>query len=101
MLLKWPAGMDVELEHGRQDPATHVTDEPITAGAIALSHLRDFEDCYRRLERMEAEADAHWSSHSARHGECQRHVGLRDRRSGSDGVGDPRGSHRPRRRYPI
>ncbi len=61
------AGLDVELEHGRQDPATNVTDDdPITTGKIALAHLREFADYYTRLARMEAEADAHWSSRSAR-----------------------------------
>lgn len=57
------AGMDVELEHGRRDPSTDVThDDPVTTGKIALAHLREFSDYYTRLERMEAEADAYWSS---------------------------------------
>jgi hypothetical protein len=57
------AGMDVELEHGRQDLTTNVTDDdPITTGKIALAHLHEFADYYTRLERMEAEAEADWSS---------------------------------------
>ena len=57
------AGMDVELEHGRQDLSTNVTDDdPITTGKIALAHLHEFADYYTRLERMEAEAEAYWSS---------------------------------------
>ena len=60
------SGMDVELEHGLQDPATNVTDDdPITTGKIALAHLREFADYYTRLELMEAEADAYWSSQAA------------------------------------
>jgi hypothetical protein len=60
------AGLEVELEHGRQDPATNVTDDdPVTTGKIALAHLREFADYYTRLQRMEAEADAYWASHSA------------------------------------
>ena len=52
------AGMDVELEHGRHDPATDVTgDDPIVTGKIALAHLNEFPDYYTRLERMEAEAE--------------------------------------------
>jgi len=53
------AGMDVELEHGRHDPATDVTDDdPIVTGKIALAHLNEFPDYYTRLERMESEAEA-------------------------------------------
>jgi hypothetical protein len=53
------AGMAVELEHGRRDPATNVTgDDPITTGKIALAHLREMPDYYTRLARMEAEAEA-------------------------------------------
>jgi hypothetical protein len=52
------AGMEVELEHGRHDPATNVTDDdPITTGKIALAHLNEFADYYTRLEKMEAEAE--------------------------------------------
>ena len=33
-------GMNVELEHGSQDPRTNVTnDDPITTGRIAWAHL--------------------------------------------------------------
>ena len=53
------AGMDVELEHGRHDPATDVTgDDPAVTGKIALAHLNEFSDYYTRLEKMEAEAEA-------------------------------------------
>ena len=52
------AGMKVELEHGRHDPATDVTgDDPHVTGKIALAHLNEFPDYYTRLERMEAEAE--------------------------------------------
>ena len=52
-------GLDVELEHGRHDPATDVTgDDPVTTGKIALAHLNEFPDYYTRLARMEAEAEA-------------------------------------------
>ncbi|MGZ5388378.1 MAG: DUF5661 family protein [Solirubrobacterales bacterium] len=52
------AGMDIELEHGTEDPATNVTeDDPIVTGKIALAHLNEFADYYTRLEKMEAEAE--------------------------------------------
>ena len=55
-------GMDVELEHGRHDPATDVTgDDEITTGKIALAHLNEFPDYYTRLARMEAEAERDWA----------------------------------------
>ena len=50
-------GMDVELEHGLQDPATNVTgDDAVVTGKIALAHLNEFPDYYTRLARMEEEA---------------------------------------------
>ena len=50
-------GMDVELEHGRTDPATDVTgDDPVVTAKIALAHLNEFPDYYTRLERMEEQA---------------------------------------------
>lgn len=54
-------GMDVELEHGKRDPQTNVTnDDPLTTGKIALAHLREFPDYYMRLAKMESEAEAFW-----------------------------------------
>jgi hypothetical protein len=54
-------GMEVELEHGRRDPATDVTgDDLLLTGKIALAHLNEFPDYYTRLERMEEEARAFW-----------------------------------------
>ena len=50
-------GMDVELEHGRHDPATDVTgDDPVVTAKIALAHLNEFPDYYTRLEQMEERA---------------------------------------------
>lgn len=54
-------GMDVELEHGRRDMLTNVTnDDPILTGKIALAHLNEFPDYYIRLQKMEQEAMAHF-----------------------------------------
>lgn len=54
-------GMDVELEHGRHDLRTNVTnDDPIMTGKIAWAHLIEFPDYYERLEKLEEEAKAYW-----------------------------------------
>ncbi len=51
-------GLDVELEHGKIDPQTNVTnDDPIMTGKIALAHLNEFPDYYTRLDKMEKEAE--------------------------------------------
>jgi hypothetical protein len=55
-------GLGVELEHGRRDPETNVSDDDeITTGKIALAHLNEFPDYYTRLEKMEAEAERYWA----------------------------------------
>ncbi len=51
-------GLNVELEHGSQDPRTNVTnDDPVTTGKIAWAHLNEFGDYYTRLDKMEREAE--------------------------------------------
>jgi hypothetical protein len=56
-LEQFRSGMDVELEHGRHDPVTNVTDDdPVVTGKIALAHLNEFPDYFTRLERMEEQA---------------------------------------------
>ncbi len=55
-------GLEVELEHGRRDPATNVTDDDqTTTGKIARAHLNEFPDYYSRLAQMEAEAQRYWA----------------------------------------
>jgi hypothetical protein len=57
-------GMDVELEHGRRDPATDVTgNDPIITGKIALAHLNEFPDYYDRHAAMEEEAERFFGKH--------------------------------------
>ena len=52
-------GMQVELEHGRRDPITNVTDDdPLRTAKIALAHLRELPDYYTRLAVMEAAGEA-------------------------------------------
>lgn len=52
---EFTAGLNVELEHGRRDPATDVThDDPLLTGKIALAHLQELPDYYTRLAAIEA-----------------------------------------------
>lgn len=56
-------GLDVELEHGKVNPLTNVTDDDsIRTGKIVLAHLKEFPDYYTRLAKMEKEAKEYWSS---------------------------------------
>ncbi|WP_442600167.1 DUF5661 family protein [Neobacillus sp. D3-1R] len=55
-------GVNTELEHGMRSNQTNVTnDNPITTGKIALAHLNEFPDYYRRLKVLEEEAKAYWN----------------------------------------
>ncbi len=59
-------GLRVELEHGRHDPATNVSDDDeLTTGKIAWAHLNEFPDYYTRLAKMEAEAERYWADREA------------------------------------
>ena len=43
-------GLNIELEHGRRDPATDVThDESMATGKIVLSHLNEIPNYYTQL----------------------------------------------------
>lgn len=54
-------GLDVELEHGKVDPNTNVSNnDPLITGKIALAHLNEFPDYYDRLYEMEEEAEEYW-----------------------------------------
>lgn len=56
-------GINIELEHGKKDPKTNVTnDDPIITGKIALAHLNEFPDYYKRLKKMEQEAESFWQN---------------------------------------
>ena len=57
-LEQFTKGVNVELEHGRMDPATDVThDGPMMTGKIALAHLNEIPDYYTRLAVMENDAE--------------------------------------------
>ncbi|MDE2026056.1 MAG: hypothetical protein KGJ07_06175 [Patescibacteria group bacterium] len=47
-------GMNIELEHGTENPQTNITnDDPLTTGKIALAHLRERPDYYKLLVELE------------------------------------------------
>ena len=55
-------GVNTELEHGKISSQTNVTgDDPIMTGKIALAHLNEFPDYYKRLKVLEKEAKAYWN----------------------------------------
>ncbi|MEH7120359.1 DUF5661 family protein [Neobacillus vireti] len=55
-------GVNTELEHGKISIQTNVTgDDPIITGKIALAHLNEFPDYYKRLKVLEEEAKAFWN----------------------------------------
>ena len=54
-------GLNVELEHGTINPFTNITnDDPIITGKITLAHLNEYQDYYKRLTKMEEEAEKYW-----------------------------------------
>lgn len=54
-------GMDVEMEHGKENTVTNVTnDDPVMTGKIALAHLTEYPDYYNRLDKLEKEAEDFW-----------------------------------------
>ncbi|WP_428910010.1 DUF5661 family protein [Niallia sp. Krafla_26] len=55
-------GVNTELEHGKISSQTNVTgDDPILTGKIALAHLNEFPDYYKRLKVLEKEAKDYWN----------------------------------------
>ena len=51
-------GLDVELEHGSDDPETNFTNsDPVMTAKIAWAHLKELPDYYTRLAIMEGEED--------------------------------------------
>jgi len=56
-------GMIVEMEHGKINLSTNVTnDDVLLTGKIAWAHLNELPDYYTRLDRMEEEGSRYWGS---------------------------------------
>lgn len=57
----WKFGMQIELEHGKVNSRTNVTNNNLLMTAkIALAHIIEFPDYYQRLKIMEQEAEKYW-----------------------------------------
>ena len=56
-------GFKIELEHGYVSPLTNVTNDDIhKTFQIALAHLQEYPDYYKRLQKMEKQAEKYWST---------------------------------------
>ena len=61
---EWHYGLNVELEHGKKLGAiTNLTDDNlIKTTKIAIAHLIEFPDYYKRLLNMEQKAEKYWKN---------------------------------------
>ena len=63
-LSTWKKGLNIELEHGKNELVkgkTNVTNNDILKTAkIALAHILEYPDYYQRLEKMEHNAEKYW-----------------------------------------
>ena len=58
---EWRYGMCVELEHGLNRGLTNVTNNNLLiTGKIALAHILEYPDYYKRLYKMEEQAEKYW-----------------------------------------
>lgn len=56
-------GVIVELEHGKVDKRTNVTDNDLMKTVkIALAHLQEFPDYYLELYKMEEKLERKWKN---------------------------------------
>lgn len=57
--------VNVELEHGRINPRTNITNNNLLKTMkIALAHLEEYPDYYKRLLDMEKKAEKYWKNRS-------------------------------------
>ena len=60
-LTLWKFALTIELEHGRRNDLTNVTnDDMLTTAKIALAHIKEYPDYYQRLKIMEQDAEKYW-----------------------------------------
>lgn len=61
---EWHYGLNVELEHGSKFGIfTNITNNNLsTTAKIVIAHLTEFPDYYKRLLKLETQADKYWSS---------------------------------------
>jgi hypothetical protein len=57
-LTQFQMGLAVEMEHGKHDPQTNVTNnDPIATGKITLAHLKEDPFYYTKLKKVEGEKE--------------------------------------------
>jgi hypothetical protein len=55
-LVQFTMGMNEELEHGKKDPQTNVTNDNLTiTGKIAFAHLKEDPNYYSKLKKVMGE----------------------------------------------
>ena len=61
---EWHYGLNVELEHGTKfGTFTNITNNNLSITAkIVIAHLTEFPDYYKRLLKLETQADKYWNS---------------------------------------
>jgi hypothetical protein len=61
---EWQYGLNVELEHGSKfGTFTNITNNNLSiTSKIVIAHLTEFPDYYKRLLKLETQADKYWSS---------------------------------------
>ena len=61
---EWHYGLNVELEHGTKfGTFTNITNNNLFITAkIVIAHLTEFPDYYKRLLKLETQADKYWNS---------------------------------------
>lgn len=61
---EWHYGLNVELEHGSKfGTFTNITNNNLSiTSKIVIAHLTEFPDYYKRLLKLESQADKYWSS---------------------------------------
>jgi hypothetical protein len=61
---EWHYGLNVELEHGSKFGIfTNITNNNLSiTSKIVIAHLTEFPDYYKRLLKLETQADKYWSS---------------------------------------
>ena len=50
------------LIQARAPPTNVMNDDEVLTGKIALAHLKEYPDCYTRLEQLEKDAEEYWAS---------------------------------------
>ena len=56
-------GIKVELEHGKRNEITNITNDSVLLSMIiALAHLEEYPNYYEELEKMEKKLDKQWKN---------------------------------------